>query len=73
VESPDVLKEELETYRLALERVIAEATRLHDAGVPVDAAVEQADFGDLETWSLRTSQGPTAIRRVYLELEGKLR
>jgi glyoxylase-like metal-dependent hydrolase (beta-lactamase superfamily II) len=73
VESPDVLKEELETYRLALERVIAEATRLHDAGVPVDAAVEQANFGDLETWSLRASQGPTAIRRVYLELEGKLR
>ncbi|HSG00276.1 MAG TPA: MBL fold metallo-hydrolase, partial [Vicinamibacterales bacterium] len=55
VDSPDVLKEELDTYRLALERVIAEATRLHAAGVPVEAALEQARFGDLDTWSLRTS------------------
>jgi glyoxylase-like metal-dependent hydrolase (beta-lactamase superfamily II) len=73
VDSPAVLKEELETYRLALERVIAEATRLHAAGVPVETAVAQANFGDLETWSLRASQGATAVRRVYLELEGKLR
>jgi hypothetical protein len=53
--------------------VIGEAKRLRDAGVPVDAAVEQARFGDLEGWSLRSSQAPIAIRRVYLELEGGLR
>ncbi len=73
VDPPEVLREELDTYRLALEQVIAEATRLHAAGVPVDAAVEQATFGDLETWSLRESQAATAIRRVYLELDGGLR
>jgi len=72
VDPPAVLKEELETYRQALERVIAEAGRLHALGVPVDAAADQARFGDLETWSLRSSQGPTAIRRVYLELDGTL-
>ena len=49
----------------ALEEVIAEATRLHAAGVPVEQAVEQANFGELEDWSLRESQGAVAIRRVF--------
>jgi glyoxylase-like metal-dependent hydrolase (beta-lactamase superfamily II) len=72
VDSPVILKEELETYRQALRQVIAEGRRLHAAGVDVDAAVAQAKFGDLETWSLRQSQGAIAIRRVYLEAQGKL-
>ena len=72
VDSPAVLEEELETYRRALERVIAEATRLHAAGVSAEDAGEQAEFGDLETWSLRDSQGSRAIRRVYMELNGEL-
>jgi glyoxylase-like metal-dependent hydrolase (beta-lactamase superfamily II) len=72
VETPGVLREELEEYRRALETVIAEATRLHAAGVGVEEAVEQASFGDLEDWRLRSSQGPIAVRRVYLELEGGL-
>jgi glyoxylase-like metal-dependent hydrolase (beta-lactamase superfamily II) len=72
VESPAILKEELATYRQALERVIAEGKRLHDAGTPADQAVGQARFGDLETWTLRASQGAIAIRRVYLELDGGL-
>jgi cyclase len=73
VESPAILKEELEMARKALVQVIAEAKRLHTAGVPVEEAVKQARFGDLETWTIRSSQAATAIRRVYLELEGKLR
>ena len=72
VESPETLEEELETYRRAVEQVIAEARRLHDAGVSVEDAVEQAQFGDLEAWSLRASQGARAIQRVYLELNGEL-
>jgi glyoxylase-like metal-dependent hydrolase (beta-lactamase superfamily II) len=72
VERPEVLREELERYRDALVAVIAEARRLHAAGVPVGEAAEQARFGDLETWSLRSSQGATAIRRVYAELNGEL-
>jgi cyclase len=72
VESPAVLKEELETFRRAIGQVIAEARRLHGAGVAVDAAAEKATFGDLEGWTIRKSQGATAIRRVYLEIEGKL-
>ena len=73
VDAPAVLEEELETFRRALERVIAEGKRLYAAGIPVEKAVEQAGFGDLESWSLRSSQGATAIRRVYLELGGQLR
>jgi hypothetical protein len=72
VESPEVLEEELETYRRAVEQVIAEAKRLHDAGVIVEDAVEQAQFGDLAGWSLSASQGSRAIQRVYLELNGEL-
>jgi hypothetical protein len=73
VESPAVLKEELEMARKALVQVIAEAKRLHAAGVPVDDAVKQAQFGDLETWTIKSSQAATAIRRVYMELDGKLK
>ncbi len=72
VDSPEVLAEELETYRRALVQVIDEATRLHAAGLTLEQAVEQADFGDLETWSLRSSQAPRAVARVYMELNGEL-
>jgi glyoxylase-like metal-dependent hydrolase (beta-lactamase superfamily II) len=72
VDSPAILKEELETFRRAIVQVIAEARRLRAAGLDADTAAAQAKFGDLEGWTLRESQGATAIRRVFLELEGKL-
>jgi glyoxylase-like metal-dependent hydrolase (beta-lactamase superfamily II) len=72
VESPQILREELETFRLALKQVIAEGKRLYDAKVPVESAASEAKFGDLEGWTIKSSQASTAIRRVYLELEGKL-
>ena len=72
VDSPQVLGEELETYRQALLTVIAEARRLHSAGVGVEEAGEQAQFGDLESWTIRSSQGPRAIQQVYRELNGEL-
>jgi glyoxylase-like metal-dependent hydrolase (beta-lactamase superfamily II) len=72
VESPAILAEELETYRRALVQVIEEARRLHAAGLGVDETVEQARFGELEGWTLRSSQSATAIRRVYMELNGEL-
>ena len=53
-------------------QVIDEAKRLHALGLSADDAVEQARFGNLETWTLHSSQGPTAIRRIYLELNGEL-
>jgi len=72
VDSPRVLREELDRYQQALRQVIAEGKRLHAAGVPVEEAVKQASFGDLADWSLHSNQREIAIRRVYAELNGEL-
>jgi sugar phosphate isomerase/epimerase len=72
VETPEILEEELQTYREAMELVIAEATRLHGMGLDVDAAAARAKFGELEEWTLRSSQGARAIEKVYEELNGEL-
>ena len=72
VDSAPTLEAELETYRLAVEQVIAEATRLHGMGLTAEEAGEQADFGELEEWSLRSSQGARAVLQVFRELNGEL-
>jgi len=72
-ETGPVSKEELREYHKAVEAVIAEATRLHRAGVPVDEAIKQANFGAYSSWTLSKSQGPIAIRKVYEELDGRLK
>ena len=72
-ESAPVSKEELREYHKATAAVIAEARRLHNAGVSVDDAVKQANFGQYADWTLAKSQGPLAVRKVYEELEGKLK
>jgi glyoxylase-like metal-dependent hydrolase (beta-lactamase superfamily II) len=72
VDSPEVLRDELQVAIEALETVIAESTRLHEMGLSPEEADAQADFGDLETWSLRESQRGMALRRVYMELNGEL-
>ena len=71
-ETGDVSRQEIRAYDAALHAVIAEATRLHSAGVPVDEAIKQANFGDYASWTLASSQAPIAIRKVYDELDGKL-
>ncbi len=73
VDSPEILERELERFRRAVITVIDEATRLHEAGVPLEQAMQEAHFGELETWSLRSSQGPRAVQQVYAELNGELR
>ena len=72
-EDAAVSNEELRTYHKAMQAVITEATRLHKAGVPLDAAITQANFGEYGSWTLAASQKPIAIRRVYAELDGQLR
>ncbi len=72
VESPAILEEELETYRLAVVQTIAVTTRLHTAGLSADEAAKQADFGELSSWSLYRSQAERSIRRIYMELDGEL-
>jgi glyoxylase-like metal-dependent hydrolase (beta-lactamase superfamily II) len=88
VDDAATLKADLPPYRRALERVVAEATRLHDAGIPCPApargagaggtrrqlceAVQKGNWGDLKNWTLYSTQVETAVRRVYDELDGKL-
>jgi cyclase len=72
IETPAVSREELVTFRESLRAVIAEAERLHAAGVPVEEAVKQASWGEYASWFLAEQQGPVAVRRVYLERDGKL-
>ena len=72
VDSPDVLEAELETYRQALVTVIAEATRMHGEELSLEDAQAQAEVGDLDTWSLSSSQKARSIQQVYAELNGEL-
>jgi cyclase len=72
IEEPAVSREELVTYRQALVDVIAEVKRLHAAGVSVEDAVRQANFGPYRDWFLAEQQGPIAVRRVYDQLSGRL-
>jgi cyclase len=72
-ETGAVSQEEIRAYHKALEAVIAEATRLYKAGVPVDQAVKQANWGEYGSWTLASSQGPIAVRKVYEELSGQLK
>ena len=87
VDDAKTLKADLPAYRHAVEQVVAEATRLHDAKIPCPApargasgaaprqpceAATQAKWNGLDGWTLFSSQAETAIRRVYDELDGKL-
>ena len=72
-EQGPVSREEIRAYRKALETVIAETTRLHRAGVPVEDAIKQANWGEYVSWTLASSQAPIAVRKVYEELNGQLK
>jgi glyoxylase-like metal-dependent hydrolase (beta-lactamase superfamily II) len=72
--SPTILPEHSEPdYRMALERVIAEGRRLHDLKVPVEEAVDRADFGPFAQWWRRPENASGALKRVYMELDGMLK
>jgi len=72
VGAPPLAREQERDYRGALERVVAEGKRLHDAKVPVEDAAAKADFGAYGSWWRRTENAPGAIKRVYMELDGQL-
>ena len=72
IEEPAASREELRTFRKALVDVIAEVKRLHGQGLSADDAIKAANWGDYKDWFLAEQQAPVAVRRVYLEVEGKL-
>jgi cyclase len=73
VDSPPILREEMINCRMAIERVIAEGKRLHDAHVAADDAIGKADFGSYATWTRFNDNAANALKRVYAELDGELR
>lgn len=73
IEEPKVSREELVEYQKALKAVIAEVKRLHDQGLSADDAVKQANWGPYTDWFLRDQQAPIAVRKIYDELDGKLK
>lgn len=73
IEEPKVAREELVEYQKALRAVIAEVNRLHQLGLPAAEAAKQANWGPYAEWYLAEQQGPIAVRKVYEEIEGKLK
>jgi cyclase len=73
VDDPQVLREELAAYQQAVAYVVAEAKRLHDMGLTVDAAIKQANWGPYETWTSKDRNAPIAMQRVYDDLDGKIK
>jgi len=73
IEEPDVSREELIQFRHALVAVTAEAKRLHGLGLSQEDAVKAANWGPYKDWFLADQQAAIAIRRVYDQLEGRIR
>jgi len=73
VDSAAVMREEERNYRLALERVIAEGTRLHDAGTSLENASTGARFEPFDGWTRAANNAFSGLKRVYMELDGQLK
>ena len=72
VDSREVLAEELVNFRRALENLVSECRRLHDAGIPLETAYRNINLGEFQYWYRAANNMPDAVRNVYLELDGKL-
>jgi cyclase len=66
-------RERLVEYKTAMEYVINEVRRLHKLGLSPDDARKQANWGPYAKWELADSQDIVAIRKVYEEIDGKLK
>jgi len=73
IEEPKTSREELIEYQKAMRYVIDEVRRLHKLGLTADEAAKQANWGAYREWFLVDQQGPIAVRKVYEEIEGKLK
>lgn len=73
VDSAAVMREEERNYRLALERIITEGTRLHDNGTSIENATAAARFEPYDGWTRAANNASAALKRVYMELDGQLK
>jgi len=68
----DWTRDNVRTYRSAIETVISEGKRLHDDHVLLDDAAGRAAWGAFNDWVRRAANAAGALKRVYLELDGAL-
>ena len=73
IEESRISREELIEYQKAMRYVIGEVKRLHQLGLSADDAAKQANWGPYKEWFLVEQQGPIAVRKIYEEIEGKLK
>ncbi|HET6955919.1 MAG TPA: MBL fold metallo-hydrolase [Vicinamibacterales bacterium] len=73
VDSAAIMRDEERNYRLALERIIAEGTRLHDAGTSLENASAAARFEPFDSWTRAANNAFSGLKRVYMELDGQLK
>jgi glyoxylase-like metal-dependent hydrolase (beta-lactamase superfamily II) len=73
VDSASIMREEERNYRLALERIIAEGTRLHDGGTSLENAPAAARFEPFDGWTRAANNAFSGLKRVYMELDGQLK
>ena len=73
VDSATVMREEERNYRLALQRVIAEGTRLHGNGTSIENAPAGARLEPYDGWTRAANNASGALKRVYMELDGQLK
>jgi cyclase len=73
VEQAQASREELVEFQKALKYVIGEVQRLHKLGLSPEEARKQANWGPYQEWMLADQQDAIAIRKVYEEIEGKLK
>lgn len=73
VDSAAILKEEEHNFRSALERIYAEGKRLHDRGVDVENATTSAVLEPYDGWTRAGNNAFSALKRVYMELDGALK
>src|SRR5689334_8152021 len=72
VDAAAVLKEEERNYRLAIEKIIAEGTRLHAANTPAENAAATARLEPYDGWTRAANNATSALQRVYKEIDGTL-
>ena len=73
IEARQAAREELIEYQKAMRYVIDEVKRLHRLGLSAEDAAKQANWGPYKDWYLAEQQAPIAVRKIYEELEGKLK
>ena len=73
IDTASILREELVNYRRAIETIVSEGTRLHDAHVAVESATASANFGIFDNWTRAANNAFQALNRVYVERDGGLR